>query len=266
LPPFASQLPPQAFLLNATVVPESGLGYFPIWPFGKRMPIPSTLFALDGAITSNMAIVPAGRNGEISAFASTATNLIYDVYGYFASPQLTILTQPPMPTGTRNVPYTPFTMSARGGVPPYTWSAVGLPANLSIDPATGIISGCPLTTASAPIGISVTDSSHTPAPPHLDQMTVHQLPWLAITTTSLPSGTRYVPYSETLSGQGGYGTYTWSLQSGSLPPGFSLSPDGVISGYYTGQNSGRWDFVVNLTDQECQAPASPAQHLSIRIN
>jgi hypothetical protein len=266
LPPQASRPAVQAFLLNATVVPEAGLGYFPIWPYGHHMPVPSTLFALDGAITSNMAIVPAGHNGEISAFASGATNVVYDVFGYFASSQLTILTQPPLPTGTRNVPYTPFTMQARGGVPPYTWSAVGLPANLTIDPATGTISGCPLTAANAPVAIGVSDSSHTPSPPHIDHMTLNPLPWLTIATTSLPSGTRYVPYSEQLTAAGGYGTYTWALSSGSLPPGFSLSTTGLITGYYTGQNPGTWHFTVKVTDQECQAPASPTQSLSIRIN
>lgn len=110
------------------------------------------------------------------------------------------------------------------------------------------------------------DSSHTPAPPQPEQLTVAQLPYLTITTTSLPSGTRYVPYTETLTGQGGYGTYTWSLVSGSLPLGFSLSPAGVISGYYVGQHSGRWNFVVQLTDQECSAPPPPTQSLTIRIN
>jgi hypothetical protein len=43
----------------------------------------STLNALDGAATSNMAIVPT-LNGFIDAFTTNKTDLILDVFGYFA--------------------------------------------------------------------------------------------------------------------------------------------------------------------------------------
>ena len=36
-------------------------------------------------------------------------------------------------------------MSASGGTAPYTWSATGLPAGLSINSSTGVISGTPTT-------------------------------------------------------------------------------------------------------------------------
>ena len=73
----------QAYVLNATVVPSGELGYLTLWPDGTDQPIVSTLNALDGAITSNMAIVPT-NNGKIDAFASNLTQLIIDVSGYFA--------------------------------------------------------------------------------------------------------------------------------------------------------------------------------------
>jgi hypothetical protein len=53
-----------------------------LWPQGATRPLASTLNALDGAITSNMAIVPTA-NGSISAFASDLTHLIVDISGYF---------------------------------------------------------------------------------------------------------------------------------------------------------------------------------------
>jgi hypothetical protein len=46
-------------------------------------PTVSTLNALDGAITSNMAIVPTS-NGFIEAFASNPSQLILDISSYFA--------------------------------------------------------------------------------------------------------------------------------------------------------------------------------------
>jgi len=78
-------LPPTAagYVLNATVVPRGGLGYLTLWPDGQQQPVVSTLNASDGAVTSNLAIVPT-TNGEIDGFAFSWTNLLLDVFGYFA--------------------------------------------------------------------------------------------------------------------------------------------------------------------------------------
>jgi hypothetical protein len=75
----------QAYVFNATVVPSGGLGYLTLWPQGAAQPTVSTLNAVDGAITSNMAIVPTNTT-EISAYASgpSTTHLILDISGYFA--------------------------------------------------------------------------------------------------------------------------------------------------------------------------------------
>ncbi len=73
----------QAYVLNATVVPVGPLGYLTLWADGTTQPVVSTLNALDGFITNNMAIVPT-NNGSIDAFASGTTQLILDVSSYFA--------------------------------------------------------------------------------------------------------------------------------------------------------------------------------------
>ena len=75
----------QAYVLNATVVPPGGLGFLTLWPQGAPQPLASTLNSFDGAVNSNMAIIPT-TNGLISAFASSPTHLIVDISGYFASP------------------------------------------------------------------------------------------------------------------------------------------------------------------------------------
>jgi hypothetical protein len=72
-----------AYVLNATVVPALPLGYLSLWPAGAIQPLVSTLNASDGAITSNMAIVPT-NNGSIDAYASNETQLILDISSYFA--------------------------------------------------------------------------------------------------------------------------------------------------------------------------------------
>jgi len=73
----------QAYVLNATVVPNGSLGYLTLWPDGQPKPLVSTLNAQDGSITNNMAIVPT-TNGKVDAYASGITQLILDMSGYFA--------------------------------------------------------------------------------------------------------------------------------------------------------------------------------------
>ena len=72
----------QAYVFNATVVPQGALGYLTLWPDGENQPV-STLNALDGSISSNMAIVPT-NNGKVDAYASGITQLILDISSYFA--------------------------------------------------------------------------------------------------------------------------------------------------------------------------------------
>ena len=81
--PCAPSSSAQAFVLNATVVPPGPLGYLTLWPDSENQPVVSTLNAIDGAITSNMAIVPT-NNGSIDAYASGLTQLILDISSYFA--------------------------------------------------------------------------------------------------------------------------------------------------------------------------------------
>ena len=54
----------QAYVFNATVVPRGSLGYLTLWPDGASLPNVSTLNAYDAWVTSNMAIVPAGKRWQ----------------------------------------------------------------------------------------------------------------------------------------------------------------------------------------------------------
>jgi YVTN family beta-propeller protein len=71
-----------AFVLNATVVPNGPLYILTLWPDGEPRPSTSTLNALDGMITSNLAIVPT-TNGYVDAYVSGSTALILDISSYF---------------------------------------------------------------------------------------------------------------------------------------------------------------------------------------
>jgi hypothetical protein len=74
----------QAYVLNATVVPSGPFGFLSLWAAGAAQPVVSTLNAVDGFVTSNLAIVPAGANGAISMLGNSAGHVVFDVMGYFA--------------------------------------------------------------------------------------------------------------------------------------------------------------------------------------
>jgi hypothetical protein len=76
-----------------------------------------------------------------------------------------------------------------------------------------------------------------------------------ITTTTLPDGTVAVPYSVTLTATGGTAPHTWSLVSGSLPPGLALAADGAVRG--TPTKAGIYDFTVKVTDAKGQHATLP---------
>ena len=71
--PCAPPTTAQGFIFNATVIPVGSLGYLTLWPDGQSQPLVSTLNAVDGAITSNMAIVPT-NNGKIDALPRAQPN------------------------------------------------------------------------------------------------------------------------------------------------------------------------------------------------
>ena len=86
---------------------------------------------------------------------------------------------------------------------------------------------------------------------------------LSITTTSLSQGQTGVAYSATLSATGGTSPYSWSIKSGNLPAGLSLSSAGAISG--TPSAAGASSFAVQCTDS-AKTPASASSNLSIAVS
>lgn len=73
----------QATVVSATVVPSSAFGFLTMWAWGTIQPVVATLNAVDGAVTSNLAIVPTS-NGQICVWATNPTQLVIDTFGYFA--------------------------------------------------------------------------------------------------------------------------------------------------------------------------------------
>jgi hypothetical protein len=131
------------------------------------------------------------------------------------------ITTPSVPHGVVDQAYsTTITTSGGTGLYYYTSAAGVLPDGLTLS-SSGTISGTPVIAGSYTFTVQVTDGNSVDTKEYT--MNVNSS-GLAITTTSpLPRGTIGVPYYQVLSAVGGDGTdYSWSLNSGTLPPGLSL--------------------------------------------
>ena len=84
---------------------------------------------------------------------------------------------------------------------------------------------------------------------------------ISVSPLSLPSGTVGSAYDQTITASGGTGPYSFSVTSGSLPSGLSLSNSGVISG--TPDTPGTSNFGVTATDSNSD---TGNRNYSIQIN
>jgi hypothetical protein len=69
---------------------------------------------------------------------------------------------------------------------------------------------------------------------------------IRLSPSRLPKGTVNQPYSKTITASGGNGGYTFTVESGNLPPGLHLSTSGVLSG--TPTEAGSFTFTIAVTD------------------
>ncbi len=174
-----------------------------------------------------------------------------------------ITTQSPfVPEAYIGVPWGPLSLTAAGGSPAYTWSKQN--ANdpvwnwLNLTSA-GELSGTPpagTTLGLWDVPISVIDQNNQSLSKTL-QLKLNQTPTpLQITTGSLPAGEEGVLYKNssnqdvTLNASGGVAPYTWSIFSGSLPPGLSFGTSaGGITGTPQSQSAGSYSLVFQVSDQ-----------------
>lgn len=168
-----------------------------------------------------------------------------------------------LPTGDKNVDYS-TTLTASGN-PTGTWTAAPLPAGLTLNPSTGVISGTPTAAGSTnvAIGFTQTNTGLSATPKNLS-LVINPLPGPSIRTTSLPNGAAGGNYEFFLQASGGV-SGTWSLVSGSLPPLYNLTPG---TGRIAGNTSvlvltdTTYNFTVGFTNAD--GTATPVQ-LSLTI-
>jgi hypothetical protein len=143
----------------------------------------------------------------------------------------------------------PFRMelTATGGEGQGTWSLSGgtlLPSGLSLDPATGVISGEPTLAGSFPVKVSVTDRLG-----FADTVDVSfgVAAKLAIARKPLPAARVGRSYRAAVAALGGVAPRAWKILRGSLPAGIRLDKaTGVLRG--TPQRAATFRVWLQITD------------------
>lgn len=146
------------------------------------------------------------------------------------------------------------TLAATGGTPPYSWrvSTGSLPAGLTLNSSTGIISGIPASAGSQAFTLEVSDSTTLKA---TQGFTINVLPGVVIQTAgTLTAGAVGTPYTFTLNATGGTPPYNWRLSDGALPGGLTLSSAGIISG--TPSAIGRFSATLEVSDSAAQTASA----------
>ncbi|MCL2142358.1 MAG: putative Ig domain-containing protein, partial [Methanimicrococcus sp.] len=138
------------------------------------------------------------------------------------------------------------TLAATGGGIIWSISSGTLPAGLTLDAVTGVISGTPTTAGVYTFDVAATNTLGSDTATLI--ITVYPSGATAtpvITTTVLPNGTVGVAYSQTLAATGG--GIIWTISSGALPAGLTLDAvTGVISG--TPTTAGVYTFDIDASN------------------
>lgn len=150
-----------------------------------------------------------------------------------------------LPAATGGVAYTSTAISTSGGIAPYAYAVTtgNLPNGLTLS-STGVISGTPREAGAYPFTVTATDAfGVTGSQAYTIAVAA---PAIAVTPASLNPATGGSSYSQVFGASGGSIPYSYSVSSGRLPTGLSLSTDGALSG--TPTEAGSFPFAVKATD------------------
>src|SRR5262249_12505442 len=117
-----------------------------------------------------------------------------------------------------------------------------LPPGVTLS-STGTFSGAPSTAGTYTITVHATDAGGQQATKSLSVLVIAAL---VITTTTLPSGMVGLPYTVSVLANGGLPPVSWTILTGQLPPGLSLSSSGALLG--TPSAAGSSTFTLQATD------------------
>jgi hypothetical protein len=211
-------------------------------------------FALSGSIPPGTSFNSSGllsgtpSQGGTFTFSVEAADALQTKasrsYTFTVSGDLMITTQPPLPEGIVGAAYS-VVFGAAGGRAPYSWSLTGTaPAGLAFDSAAGTLTGTPTAAGSSTFTVTVQDSQKLAVTASFS-ITIYN----RLEITNGPPDVALVPgqaFNFAFVARGGKPPLTFSLSSGALPAGLTISPAGVISG--TPAAAGVFAFEVQVRD------------------
>ncbi len=221
----------------------------PAWS-ATGLPPGLTISTASGTISGT----PTSSGAFDVSVTATAGSPVTKLFRLTVSPALAIVTTA-LPNGTTGAAYSAI-VEATGGSGTRTWAATGLPAGLTINPATGLINGTPTGSGTSNVNVSVSDTTGSAN----RQLQLIVSVALAITTASLPDGIAGVAYSAPLTVTGGSGSRTWSATG--LPTGLAI---GTVTGTIAGTATAPGTFTVNVTVQDTIS-GSASKGFTLTIN
>ena len=153
-----------------------------------------------------------------------------------------------LPSGVINIAYSQAIVASGSPATPYVYavSAGALPPGITLTPS-GTLAGTPTTAQSSTFTITATDTNGCPGSRQYTLNVTSGGVCPAITVSPLPPpGSVGVAYAQVLTPGGGAAPYTFSVPSGALPPGLTLSSGGTLSG--TPSTAGTFAAVLRATD------------------
>jgi hypothetical protein len=229
---------------NQTVTTTGGTGPYNYVVLSGALPTGLALNAASGAITGTPTAA-ATFNFTIQSTDSTP-NTGTRAYSVTIGTNSLTVNPSALPNGSQGIAYSQ-TVTASGGTGPYTFAvtAGALPTGLSLNAASGAITGTPSGGGVSNFTIQATDTNGNigsrPYSVNIGTTT------LTVNPANLPNGSHSVAYNQIVTASGGTGTYTFSVIAGALPTGLSLNAaNGAITGTPTG--SGASSFTIRAID------------------
>jgi VCBS repeat-containing protein len=211
----------------------------------------TTASTLPTGITLNAGTgVLAGTTTQIGSFpiVVTATDSnnctgTGSTYTLVIGCQTISVTNPGVNTGTVDAAFSQ-TFTAGNILGTVTWSETGtLPAGITLNSATGVLSGTPTVQGSFPITVRATDTN-TCFTDSAYTLTI-ACQTITVTNPGVTTGTVSTAFSQSFTQTGAHGTAVFTTSS-TLPAGLTLAASGLLSG--TPTQSGSFPINVTVTD------------------
>jgi CSLREA domain-containing protein len=185
--------------------------------------------------TFNFTVTVTGFGGACSTAVPLSVTIV--------CPTIT-LAPTSLPNGVQGTAYNQtLTAHPAGGNYSYAITTGALPAGLTLNSTTGVMTGTPSAVGSYAFAVTATGWSTCAKTQSYSLLITGTCSTITVNPTSLPASTLGTAYNQTLTASGGTAPYTFAVATGALPSGLTLDAStGVISGTPAANGS----FVLTL--------------------